>query len=145
MTQTRKDSLAEAVSGFVVNFVVVLVWGGIIYPLFEHESGNWWLVARSSTFVIASVASGYAVRRMFNAIGKRDASQDLYASYLVGRHSARRQFAVNFTPDEHIGHNVAACWNCVHHADGRCTRSSIVVDPVHACFSFRNKHNGEDE
>lgn len=143
MTQTRKGSLAEAATSTAIGYLVALCAQAAIYPLFDIHASGGQHVAIAALFTVVSLVRGYAVRRMFNAIGKRDTSQDLYASYLIGRHSARRQFVVDFPHDEHIGHNVAACWNCVHHTDGRCTRTSAVVDPVHACFSFRNKHNGD--
>lgn len=66
--QTRRQSLIETMAGVAIGFAVSMALSAIVYPMHGHS----FTVAQNASitviFTIASVARGYAVRRLFNWI-----------------------------------------------------------------------------
>ena len=70
MSQSRSKSLFETVTSTAIGFVVSLVLTAIVMPAFGYPttwSHDFWITV---IFTVASVARGYAVRRLFNSVDK---------------------------------------------------------------------------
>lgn len=66
MTQTRRMSLIETVSGVAVGFTVSVLASLVVYPAFGHAFTLRQNVGITLIFTALSIARGYLVRRFFN-------------------------------------------------------------------------------
>ncbi len=64
--QSKRMSLLEAVSGTLIGFVVSLVGGLVIYPMFGHSFTLAQNIGIVMVFTVLSVIRSYLVRRFFN-------------------------------------------------------------------------------
>lgn len=68
MTQSRRMSLVETLTGTAIGFAVSVGLSIVVYPLFGHAftlAQNVWITV---IFTIASIARGYLVRRAFQRL-----------------------------------------------------------------------------
>lgn len=68
MTQSRIQSLIETVTSVAVGFLISMGLGAVVYPAFGHQftvAQNFWITA---IFTVASIARGFALRRIFNRL-----------------------------------------------------------------------------
>ena len=70
MTQSRRHSLIETVTGVAVGFVVSVLASMVVYPLFGHAFTLGQNVGITIIFTVLSIARGYCVRRLFNRWGR---------------------------------------------------------------------------
>lgn len=71
VTQSRRMSLIEAWAGTAIGFVVSVVLGFAVYPLFGCSFTLSQNISLTLIFTVASVLRGYAVRRLFNKFGSK--------------------------------------------------------------------------
>jgi Na+/phosphate symporter len=71
VTQSRRMSLIETVSGVAIGFVVSVAASFVVYPAFGHSFTLGQNVGITIIFTVLSIARGYLVRRAFNWIGGR--------------------------------------------------------------------------
>lgn len=64
--QTKKQSLAEAITNTAVGFAISLASIFIILPVFGIESTPAKNVGITAYFTVISIARGYVLRRVFN-------------------------------------------------------------------------------
>lgn len=69
MSQPRRLSAIEAVTGTGIGYVVAVLAQLAVFPLFGIAASVADNLAIAAVFTAISVARGYLVRRMFNAIG----------------------------------------------------------------------------
>lgn len=74
MTQSRRHSMAEALTGTAVGFVVSVLASMVIYPLHGHAFSLREVTSITIIFTVLSIARGYAVRRLFNYLHHRCSS-----------------------------------------------------------------------
>lgn len=67
MTQTRLQSLIEALVNVGIGMVVSVLLSLVVYPLFGHAFTLAQNVGLTLVFTVASIVRSYAVRRWFNA------------------------------------------------------------------------------
>lgn len=67
MSQTRLSSLAEAVIGTAIGFVVSLALTAVVLPAYGHQFSFSQNLQITSIFTVASIARSYVLRRWFNA------------------------------------------------------------------------------
>ena len=68
MKQTRLMSLIEAVTNVVVGYGLAVATQIVVFPWFEIETGIREHLTIGLAFVAISVARGYMLRRLFEAI-----------------------------------------------------------------------------
>jgi uncharacterized membrane-anchored protein len=66
VSQSRLHSTVEALTGTAVGFIVSVILGMIVYPLYGHAFSLGDNIQITMIFTVASVLRGYAVRRVFN-------------------------------------------------------------------------------
>jgi hypothetical protein len=71
MSQTRRMSLVETISGVAIGFAVSIGLSYIVYPLFGHTFTLAQNIGITVIFTVASIVRGYAVRRAFVWLGRR--------------------------------------------------------------------------
>ena len=71
--QSRLMSLVEAVANVVVGFVVAMVTQIVVFPWFGIETGLGEHLTIGLAFVGISLARGFLLRRLFEAIRMRSA------------------------------------------------------------------------
>jgi len=71
MSQTRRHSLIETCVGTAIGFVLSVLLSLAVYPLFGHSFTLGQNAGITVIFTVASIARGYAVRRMFNHLHHR--------------------------------------------------------------------------
>lgn len=70
MSQSRRHSFIETITGVAIGFIVSMCLSAVVYPAFGHKFSlcqNFWITV---IFTVASIARGYVVRRAFNAWGR---------------------------------------------------------------------------
>ena len=67
MTQTRLQSLIEALVNVAIGMVVSVLLSLVVYPLFGHAFTLGQNIGITIIFTIASIVRSYVVRRWFNA------------------------------------------------------------------------------
>lgn len=75
MTQTRLESLIEALFNVAIGYVINFTANLLIFPLFGWQISVSQNLALGAVFTVISVLRSYAVRRWFNARMKKTASQ----------------------------------------------------------------------
>jgi len=70
MTQSRRLSMIETLTSVAVGFLLSLGASYIVYPLFGHSFTLAQNVGITIIFTVLSILRGYAVRRVFNHIGR---------------------------------------------------------------------------
>ena len=73
MRQTRIMSMVEAATNVVVGYVLAIVTQIVVFPWFGIETGLTEHMAIGLAFVGVSLARGYLLRRVFEAIRMRSA------------------------------------------------------------------------
>jgi hypothetical protein len=71
MSQSRKHSVMETITGNAIGFAFSQGLSYVVYPLFGHAFSfgeNIWIIL---IFTVASLVRGYWVRRLFNHLGTR--------------------------------------------------------------------------
>ncbi|SDH23589.1 DUF7220 family protein [Propionivibrio dicarboxylicus] len=68
MSQSRRMSLTEAIVGTAIGFVVSVLIGLLVYPLFGHAFTLTENIGITAVYTIASVVRSYLVRRGFNSL-----------------------------------------------------------------------------
>lgn len=77
--QTRRHSLIEQLVNTAVGFVLsVLVWEWLIKPIWHIETHLVDNLAITSVFTVVSIFRGYAVRRFFNSLNKKNNKEGLH-------------------------------------------------------------------
>lgn len=71
MPQSRRMSLVEAWTGTAIGFVVSVVLGLAVYPLYGCSFTLSQNISLTLIFTVASIVRGYVVRRLFNRFGGR--------------------------------------------------------------------------
>lgn len=71
MTQSRTMSLIEATTNVVVGYVLAIATQLLVFPLFGIEAMLQEHLAIGLAFVAVSLARGYLLRRVFEAIRSR--------------------------------------------------------------------------
>lgn len=70
MSQSRRHSFIETITGVAIGFMVSMALSAVVYPAFGHKFSmiqNFWITA---IFTVASIVRGYVVRRAFNHWGR---------------------------------------------------------------------------
>ncbi len=70
MTQSRRMSLVEAVANVALGYGVAVLAQIAVFPLFGLHPSISDNLAIGAVFTVVSLLRSYAVRRMFNAIGR---------------------------------------------------------------------------
>lgn len=70
MTQSRRMSLVEAVSNVAIGYGVALCAQIVVFPMFGMTVSIGDNLAIGAIFTAVSLVRSYAVRRMFNSIGR---------------------------------------------------------------------------
>lgn len=73
MSQSRKGSLLETITNTAIGLLVSMVANAIIFPHFGFHVSSGENMAISVIYTVISIARGYCVRRMWNAIGNGSA------------------------------------------------------------------------
>ena len=68
MTQSRRMSFVEATTNVVVGYVLAIATQMLVFPLFGIEAELQEHLAIGLAFVAVSLARGYLLRRVFEAI-----------------------------------------------------------------------------
>ena len=68
MSQSRRQSMTETVSGVAIGFAVSIALSYIVYPMFGHGFTLSQNIGITVIFTVASIARGYIVRRVFNRL-----------------------------------------------------------------------------
>jgi fructose-specific phosphotransferase system IIC component len=71
MTQSRLHSIAEAVAGTAIGFVVSVAASMVVYHAHGHAFTLAENVSITLIFTVLSVVRGYLVRRLFNRFHKK--------------------------------------------------------------------------
>lgn len=66
MSQTKKQSLIEAITNTVVGFIISLISISIILPIMGFESTTGQNLTLTVYFTVISICRGYILRRIFN-------------------------------------------------------------------------------
>lgn len=74
MTQKRLHSLVETVASTVVGFLLSMLLTALVMPAFGYHVTTEDNLAITTIFTAASVLRGYAMRRLFNHLGRREAA-----------------------------------------------------------------------
>jgi hypothetical protein len=74
MIQSRLMSLIEAVTNVVVGYALAIATQLAVFPLFGIETGFREHLSIGLAFVGVSLARGYALRRLFEALTRRAGS-----------------------------------------------------------------------
>ena len=69
-------SLVEAITNVAVGFGLAIATQMLVFPLFGLQASFADNLALGSVFTFASIARSYALRRLFEAIRMRSASED---------------------------------------------------------------------
>jgi membrane protein implicated in regulation of membrane protease activity len=78
MTQSRRSSLAEAMIGTAIGFLVSVALTAIVLPAYGHAVTLGQNVQITLIFTVASIVRSYAVRRLFNRLAlMRNSQRDL--------------------------------------------------------------------
>lgn len=70
MSQSRKMSAVETVASTFIGLVVAYATQMLVFPLFGIHVPHTTHVAMVTIFTLVSIVRGFAVRRLFNWIGK---------------------------------------------------------------------------
>jgi len=70
LTDSRKKSIVEIVSGKIVSFVIGIFINGIILTSFGMDGGIVLWSSLSAVFVLIATVRSYLWRRMFNRLGE---------------------------------------------------------------------------
>jgi divalent metal cation (Fe/Co/Zn/Cd) transporter len=70
VSQSRRHSLIETVTGVAVGFVVSVTASFVVYPAFGHSFTLSQNIGITIIFTVLSIARGYVVRRVFNRWGR---------------------------------------------------------------------------
>lgn len=73
MSQSRRLSAVEAVANVAIGYGVALCAQIAVFPLFGLHPSLGDNLAIGAVFTVVSLARSYAVRRLFNAIGRMEA------------------------------------------------------------------------
>lgn len=68
MSQTKKKSLIESITGTLIGLITSIILQMILYPLMGIPVSFGQNVIITLVFFIVSIARGYLVRRLFNKI-----------------------------------------------------------------------------
>jgi hypothetical protein len=68
MTQSRRMSFVEATTNVVVGYVMAIATQLLVFPIFGLEAALQEHLAIGLAFVAVSLARGYVLRRLFEAI-----------------------------------------------------------------------------
>ena len=68
MSQTKKKSLIESITGTLIGLVTSIILQMILYPLMGIPVSFGQNVIITLVFFIVSIARGYLVRRLFNKL-----------------------------------------------------------------------------
>jgi hypothetical protein len=71
MAQSRVMSLIEATTNVVVGYVLAITTQLVVFPLFGLKAALGEHLAIGAAFVLVSLARGYVLRRLFEAIRAR--------------------------------------------------------------------------
>ncbi len=71
MTQSRHMSLIEAVTNVAVGYSLAVVTQIVVFPWFGLHPSLGENLALGGVFTAISLLRGYALRRLFEAVGKR--------------------------------------------------------------------------
>ena len=71
MSQTRRMSAVETVSGVAIGFAVSMAASVVVYPMFGHAFTLGQNVGITIIFTVLSILRGYGVRRAFNWISHK--------------------------------------------------------------------------
>lgn len=71
MSQTKKQSLIEAITNTAVGFLISLVSISIILPIMGFETSTGRNLTLTVYFTFISIARGYILRRIFNKPRKK--------------------------------------------------------------------------
>ena len=66
MTQSRRHSAIETITGVAIGFIVSVLAAMIVYPMFGHSFTLSQNIGITVVFTVLSIARGYCVRRVFN-------------------------------------------------------------------------------
>ena len=66
MSQTKTQSMTEALVSTAVGFGMSIVLGLIVYPMFGHSFTVTQNIGITAIFTVASILRGYGLRRLFN-------------------------------------------------------------------------------
>ena len=81
MSQTRRGSAVEAVVGVGTGFLVSLAAAPLVYPFFGHAFTMSQNIGITLVFTVLSLLRGYAVRRLFVWLAKKnEAIEAVWAS-----------------------------------------------------------------
>lgn len=69
MSQSRRSSMIETLSSIAIGFLVSLAINAVVLPAYGHAVSLSDNVQMTAIFTVASIARGYAVRRVFNRLG----------------------------------------------------------------------------
>ena len=64
--QSKRQSLIETVAGVAVGFFVSMLLSLVVFPLHGHTFSTAQNASITVIFTVASILSGYGVRRFFN-------------------------------------------------------------------------------
>jgi heme/copper-type cytochrome/quinol oxidase subunit 4 len=70
MTQSRKHSAIEAITGVAIGFVVSVIITALVMPAYGHQVTLADNIQITLIFTVASIVRGYAVRRLFVRWGR---------------------------------------------------------------------------
>lgn len=68
--QSRLASAIEAVANVAIGYAVALATQAVVFPLFGMDVSVREHMAIGAVFTVVSLVRSYAVRRLFNAIGR---------------------------------------------------------------------------
>ena len=68
MKQSRTMSLIESVTNVVVGYALAIATQLVVFPLFDIEAALSEHLAIGGAFVVVSLARGYLLRRLFEAL-----------------------------------------------------------------------------
>lgn len=68
MKQTRAMSLVESITNVVVGYALAIATQLVVFPLFGIEAALSEHLAIGGAFVVVSLARGYLLRRLFEAL-----------------------------------------------------------------------------
>lgn len=70
MSQTRRMSIIETVTGVAIGFAVSMAASLVVYPWFGHAFSLAQNAGITVIFTVLSIVRGYCVRRAFNWLGR---------------------------------------------------------------------------
>lgn len=71
MSQSRRQSMIEAIAGTAIGFIVSVLASEVVYPAHGHHFTFAQNVSITLIFTVLSVVRGYLVRRLFNRLAGR--------------------------------------------------------------------------